>query len=140
MRSALEWLALSALVLLAGSGVYDIAAGIRSSVWYLSWHEAQYGALPLSSVVFTYALGVFRGAVTLGCAAAGLAGIAKGRIPLWHLLPLGLCAYWYVGTVVHKAYKGSPAHDWVQLWIAAACLGVTAAYHVVLRMAPRDEA
>lgn len=132
LRFAMEWLAFAALVLLAGSGVYDIAAGARTSAWYIQWHEAHYGALPVSSVVFTCALGAFRGTVTLGCAAAGLAGVLKGRLRLRYFLLLGMCVYWYVGAVVHKAYKGSPMEDWVQLWIAVFCLCVLGAYKLIL--------
>lgn len=91
LRFALEWLALAALVLLAESGIYDIAAGVRASEWYIGWHGEQYGALPVSSVVFTYVLGVFRGTVTLGCAAAGLVGVAGGRLRLRYFLLLGVC-------------------------------------------------
>lgn len=131
LRYALEWLAFAALVLLAGSGAYDVAAGVRTSDWYIRWHEAHYGALPLSSVVFTYALGVFRGTAALCCAAAGLAGVLKGRIRIRYLLLLGICTSWYVQTVIRKAYKGSPAEDWVQLWIAVLCLCVLIAYKLV---------
>ena len=130
LRFALEWLAFAALALLAGSGVYDIAVGAGMSGRYLQWYEARYGALPVSSVVFTCALGAFRGTVTLGCAAAGLAGVV--RLRLRYFLLLGVCASWYVGTVVHKAYKGSPAGDWAQLWIAVFCLCVLGAYKLFL--------
>lgn len=139
LRFAMEWLAFAALVLLAGSGVYDIAAGARTSAWYIQWHEAHYGALPVSSVVFTYALGAFRGMVTLGCAAAGLAGVMKGRLRLRYFLLLGICVSWYVGAVVHKAYKGSPMEDWMQLWIAVFCLCVLGAYKLILRVESKNE-
>ncbi len=139
LRFAMEWLALAALVLLAGSGVYDIAAGARTSDWYIQWYEAHYGALPVSSIVFTYALGVFRGTVTLCCAAAGLAGVLKGRLQLRYFLLLGMCVYWYVGAVVHKAYKGSPMEDWVQMWIAVFCLCVLVLYKLVLWIESKNE-
>lgn len=138
LRFTLEWLALASLVLLAGSGIYDIAAGVRTSEWYIGWHGEHYGALPVLSVVFTYALGVFRGTVTLVCAAAGLAGVAGGRLRLRYFLPLGICASWYVGAVVHKAYKGSPMEDWGQLWIAVFCLCVLGAYKLVLWAESKD--
>ena len=139
LRFALEWLALAALVLLAGSGIYDIAAGARTSDWYIQWYEAHYGALPVSSIVFTYALGVFRGTVTLVCASVGAAGVMKGRIRKRYLLLLGICASWYVQALIHKAYKGSPMEDWVQMWIAVFCLCVLVAYKLVLWMKSKNE-
>lgn len=139
LRFAMEWLALAALVLLAGSGIYDIAAGARTSDWYIQWYEAHYGALPVSSIVFTYALGVFRGTVTLVCASVGAAGVMKGRIRKRYLLLLGICASWYVQALIHKAYKGSPMEDWVQMWIAVFCLCVLVAYKLVLWMKSKNE-
>lgn len=139
LRFALEWLALAALVLLAGSGIYGIAAGVKVSNWYIWWYGLHYGALPVSSIVFTYALGVFRGTVTLVCAAVGAAGVMKGRIRKRYLLLLGICASWYVQALIHKAYKGSPMEDWVQMWIAVFCLCVLAAYKLVLWIESKNE-
>ena len=123
LRYALEWLALAALVLLAGSGVYDVAAGVRTSAWYIGWHGEHYGMLPVSSIVFTYALGVFRGTVTR----------------LRYFLLLGMCAYWYVGVLVHNAYKGSPMENWMQMWIVVFCLFVLGAYKLILWMNSKNE-
>lgn len=139
LRFAMEWLALAALVLLAGSGAYDVAAGVRTSAWYIGWYGEHYGMLPVSSIVFTYALGVFRGTVTLCCAAAGLAGVMKGRIRLRYFLLLGMCAYWYVGALVHNAYKGSPIENWMQMWIAVFCLFVLGAYKLILWRNSKNE-
>ena len=86
--------------------------------------------MPVSLVISAYMLGVFRGTAALACAAAGAAGIARGRLRLRYFLALGLCASWYVQAVVHKAYKGSPAEDWVQLWIAVFCLGALIVYRL----------
>lgn len=139
LRYALEWLALAALVLLAASGVYGIAVGVRTSEWYVGWYGEHYGALPVSSVVFTYALSAFRGTVTLGCAAVGAARIVKGRIRKRYLLLLGICASWYVQALIHKAYKGSPMEDWVQMWIAVFCLFVLGAYKLILWINSKNE-
>jgi hypothetical protein len=35
-----------------------------------------------------------------------------------------------VQAVIHKAYKGSQAEDWVQLWIAVFCLGALIVYRL----------
>ena len=90
-------------------------------------------------MVFTYVLGVFRGTVTLGCAAAGLVGVAGGRLRLRYFLLLGVCVYWYVGALVHNAYKGSPAEDWVQMWIAVSCLCILGTYRLMLWMNAKNE-
>lgn len=129
-KYALGWLAFAGLLLLAGSGVYDAAGGIRASARYLQWYGEHYGAIPVSLVISAYMLGVFRGTAALACAAAGAAGIARGRLRLRYFLALGLCASWYVQAVVHKAYKGSQAEDWVQLWIAVFCLGALIVYRL----------
>ena len=98
-KYALGWLAFAGLLLLAGSGVYDAAGGIRASARYLQWYGEHYGAMPVSLVISAYMLGVFRGTAALACAAAGAAGIARGRLRLRYFLALGLWISW--GRISH---------------------------------------
>ncbi len=81
-KYALGWLAFAGLLLLAGSGVYDAAGGIRASARYLQWYGEHYGAMPVSLVISAYMLGVFRGTAALACAAAGVLAAAAAALVL----------------------------------------------------------
>lgn len=117
----LQYLAVVSLFLLMTSGIYDIAAAIKASDWYLRWYEAHYAAMPFSSTVFIYALGLLRGIATLGCGLAGLAQVSKKRIRTGYLLFLTFWAVQYVLAVFAKAYRGIQPDDMIQMLIALFC-------------------
>ncbi len=123
----LQYLAVVSLLLLTASGIYDAAAGVQATRWYLRWHEEHYGAMAVPSVIFTYCLGLFRGAVTLCCGGIGLAQATKGRIRAWYLVLLGVCTSWYVGSMFHHAYRGISQEKWTQMLIAVSCFAAVTA-------------
>ena len=128
----LQYLAVVSLILITISGIYDIAAGVKASNWYLRWHTEHYGGMAVSSAVFSYALGLLRGtAVTFGCGLAGLAQVGKKRMRIGYLLFLAFWTSQYVLAVVSKAYKGIETGDIVQMLVALFCLIMLAVYRVL---------
>ena len=112
------------LLLLAASGVSDLVYGLQVSDWYKHWYEEHYGPMPLSSLINGYALGMFRGAAALVCAAAGLILTVRAKVRFWYLLGLGICTSWYVRAFLHYAYRGVSSRRLLQMLAAALCLGM----------------
>ena len=130
----LQYLAMVSLVLITISGIYDIIASVKYSNWYFHWYTEHYGRMALSSAVFNYVLGLFRGtAVTFGCGLVGIVQASRKRVQTGYLLYLAFWTAQYVLTVVDKAYKGIRADDAVQMIIAVFCLAVLAVYKVLIK-------
>lgn len=128
----LQYLAVVSLFLLMVSGIYDIAAGIKASNWYLHWHREQYGPIPLPSAIFTYALGLLRGtAAVFGCGLVGLMQVSKRRIRASYMLFLAFWTAEYTLAVVSKAYKGIQPDSAIQMLAALFCFTAMAIQYVI---------
>lgn len=128
-RHIVQSLAVISLILILGSGLYDMWQGIQTANKYVRWHEETYGYMGSVSMMVSYAILVLRGtAVALGCGVIGLAEVIRKKVRVLYLLYLGFWTVQYVQTIPHKAYKGIWMGDVIQALIAVFALVMLSVY------------
>lgn len=128
-RHIVQSLTLISLILILGSGLYDMWQGIQTANKYVRWHEETYGYMGSVSMMVSYAILMFRGAaVALGCGVIGLVEAIREKVRVVYLLYLGFWTVQYVQAILYKAYKGIWMGDVIQVLIAVFALVMLSVY------------